>query len=72
MAIGFTVLAAVFAGGGISGGAYNPAVGTALILINTILGNGSFSNIWIYWIGPILGGITAAFAYKFYAVENES
>src|SRR6267378_2044340 len=38
LAIGFTVLAAAFAGGGISGGAYNPAVGLGPCLIDTLVG----------------------------------
>jgi len=37
LAIGFTVLAAAFAGGGISGGAYNPAVGFGPCLIDTLV-----------------------------------
>ena len=38
LAIAFTVLAAAFAGGGISGGAYNPAVGLGPCLIDTLVG----------------------------------
>ena len=41
LAIGFTVVSAAFAGGGISGGAFNPAVGTPL----TLAGGEGFSNL---------------------------
>jgi glycerol uptake facilitator-like aquaporin len=40
LAIGFTVLAAVTAVGGISGGAFNPAVGTGPIIVDGLLGSG--------------------------------
>jgi aquaporin Z len=45
LAIGFTVAAGAFAGGPISGGAFNPAVGTGPILVSAVLGsNGALSN----------------------------
>ena len=65
LAIGFTVMAGAFAGGGISGGAYNPAVGTGPILVDTIMGEGNtLSNFWYYLVGPIVGAVTAAYVYK--------
>jgi len=65
LAIGFTVLAAAYAGGGISGGAYNPAVGIGPIIVDTIHGGSSIGNIWIYIVGPCVGGVLAAFVYNF-------
>ena len=65
LAIGFTVLAAAFAGGPISGGAFNPAVGTGPILVDTIMGGHSIGNLWIYLLGPFTGGALAAMVYKF-------
>ena len=54
LAIGFTIMAAAYAGGGISGGVYNPAVGTGPILIDAIMGDGgTLSNLWHYLVGPI-------------------
>jgi len=71
LAIGFTVMAGAFAGGHVSGGAYNPAVGTGPILIDAILGDGSTTNnLWYYWVGPLLGGILAAVTYKITAGED--
>lgn len=63
LAIGFTVMAGAFAVGGISGGAFNPAVGTGPILAS-LLSGGSISNLWLYWVGPVLGGIAAMFVFR--------
>ncbi len=60
LAIGFTVLVGIFAVGAISGGVFNPAVGTGPILVDALAGDGSFNQLWIYWAGPVLGGIAAA------------
>lgn len=60
LAIGFTVMAGAYAGGPISGGAFNPAVGIGPTLINATLGTGSFDQLWIYLVGPLLGGVLAA------------
>lgn len=64
LAIGFTIVVAAFAGGGISGGAFNPAVGTGTILIDAISGDGVWSNLWLYWVGPLAGGVLAAVVFK--------
>ena len=65
LAIGFTVMAGAFAGGEISGGAYNPAVGIGPILIDTIMGDGgTLGNLWYYLVGPIAGGVLATYVYK--------
>ena len=65
LAIGFTIMAAAFAGGKISGGVYNPAVGTGPILVDVIIGEGNtLSNLWYYLVGPIVGAISAAYVYK--------
>lgn len=63
VAIGFTVMAGAFAGGPISGGAFNPAVGIGPTLINATLGSGSFDQLWLYIVGPLLGAVLAATVY---------
>ena len=63
LAIGVTVMAGAFSVGGISGGAFNPAVGTGPILVDTFVGDGSLTNLWIYLVGPVLGGVAAAGMY---------
>lgn len=64
LAIGFTVLAGAFAGGGISGGAFNPAVGAGPILMDTIAGAGSLANLWYYVVGPFAGAAAAAAVFR--------
>ena len=59
LAIGFTVTAGAFAVGPISGGAFNPAVGTGPILANVAMGTGDISNLWYYWVGPLAGAVLA-------------
>lgn len=63
LAIGFTVVVGAFAGGGISGGAYNPAVALGPNLMHTLMG-GSMSHIWIYLVGCFAGGAAAAVVFK--------
>ena len=60
LAIGFTILAAAFAGGPISGGAFNPAVGFGATLSAALFNNGSWSDLWLYLAGPLAGGVIAA------------
>lgn len=60
LAIGFTVTAGAYAGGAISGGAYNPAVACGL----TMMGLSSAANFWIYLVGNFAGGALAALLYK--------
>ena len=64
LAIGFTIVVAAFAGGGVSGGAFNPAVGTGPILVSLVFGGGWLGNLWLYIVGPLLGGAAAAFVFK--------
>lgn len=60
LAIGFTIVVAAFAGGPVSGGAFNPAVGFGPILVNAMLGGGTLGNLWLYLVGPLVGGALAA------------
>jgi len=60
LAIGCTVLVGAFAGGAISGGAYNPAVAVGI----TTMGLSSVGNIWIFLVGNFAGGAVAAIVYK--------
>ncbi|HUB25317.1 MAG TPA: aquaporin [Tepidisphaeraceae bacterium] len=56
LAIGSTVMVGAFAVGGVSGGAFNPAVATGI----TLLGLSSVSNLWVLVVGEILGAAVAA------------
>lgn len=55
-AIGFTVLAGAYAVGTISSAAFNPAVALGV----TILNLSYWSNLWIYVVANLLGGLAAA------------
>ena len=61
LAIGFTVLIGAFSVGGISGGAFNPAVAVGAGLMGLV----AFSGIWVHILAELLAGATAAYAFKF-------
>lgn len=65
LAIGFTLMAAAFAGGPISGGAFNPAVGVSPLLFDIANISGHFVNILLYLLGPFTGGLLAGLTYKY-------
>ena len=71
LAIGFTVLAAAFAGGSISGGAFNPAVGIGPSVINCMFAAGTCKYLWLYIVGPFLGAALAAFWFKMSHPEEQ-
>ncbi|MGH2728458.1 MAG: MIP family channel protein [Actinomycetota bacterium] len=58
LAIGFTITLDILFGGPFTGAAMNPArhFGPALA-------SGFWDNWWVYWVGPIAGGIVAAVLY---------
>ena len=55
LAIGFTVLSGAVSVGGISGGAFNPAVG----VLTALAGAADTTAIVVYTLGPLLGGALA-------------
>ena len=64
VAIGVTVIGAAYAGGGISGGAYNPAVGLGPIIYAAMNGASNLGHFWLYIAGPLFGGVLAAMVFK--------
>lgn len=64
LAIGFTVTVGAFSAGGISGGAFNPAVGIGPILVDAFHGGESLRHLWYYLVGPFGGGVLAALVYR--------
>jgi aquaporin Z len=56
--IGLTIVVGVLVGGPVTGAAMNPArhLGPALM-------TGMFDHAWIYWAGPLLGGLVAGLVY---------
>jgi MIP family channel proteins len=67
VAVGAALAVAVFIGGPVTGGAVNPvrALGPALIA-------GQLPNIWIYIVGPLLGGVAAAFVYDRFLAKAQA
>lgn len=59
LVIGLTLTGIIFAGGEVSGGAFNPAIGIGQILIDTFKGGSSLNTLWIYIVGPMTGGALA-------------
>ena len=66
LAIGFVVLFGVMVGGAISGGSMNPAR-----VFGPAMASGHFANHYVWWIGPILGGVTAGFTYDLLFAEKK-
>lgn len=60
LAIGFTILSGAVSVGRISGGAFNPAMGSMTLLY----GAEAAKDVWVYWVGPLLGGLAAAGAFR--------
>jgi aquaporin Z len=60
LAIGFTVLAGAYSVGGISGGAFNPAVAVGITIMKLVVP----AKIWIYFVANLAAGACAAFAFK--------
>ena len=65
LAIGFTLAVGAFAGGNISGGAYNPAVALGPMILKSLIEGYNFSNLIIYIIGPFAGAILAALVFRY-------
>lgn len=59
-AIGTTVLVGAYAVGGVSGGAFNPAVAVGASIMSIL----AWGNIWIYLVAELAGGAVAAYAFR--------
>ncbi|MBI4234504.1 MAG: MIP family channel protein [Chloroflexi bacterium] len=66
LAIGFAVLVDHLVGVPLTGASMNPArsFGPALVA-------GQWSNHWIYWVGPLVGGILAAVVYHWVYLRRQ-
>ena len=61
LAIGFTVVAGAYAVGGISGGAFNPAIAVGAMVTGLL----EWSKIWIYFLADFVGAAVAAFVFLY-------
>ncbi|CAA2982395.1 aquaporin TIP2-1-like [Olea europaea var. sylvestris] len=66
IAIGFIVGANILAAGPFSGGSMNPARS-----FGPAVASGNFSGIWIYWVGPLIGGGLAGLVYAYVFMSHE-
>jgi aquaporin Z len=60
LAIGFTVLVGAFAVGGITGGAFNPAVA----LGGGVMGLFAWSTLWVYFVAQIVAAVLAGGVFR--------
>jgi MIP family channel proteins len=67
VAVGAALAVAVLVAGPVTGGAVNPvrALGPALVA-------GQFSALWVYLVGPLIGGIAAAVIYDRFLSKAET
>ena len=56
----FTVAAGAFAVGGVSGGAFNPAVALGAC----VMGLFAWRTIWLYLVAEVLAGVAGGFAFR--------
>ena len=67
LAIGFTVMTMAFALGGVSGGAFNPAVAVGLTRMHLV----DSMHLWIYFVANLGAGALAALVFKFVNPEDK-
>jgi MIP family channel proteins len=66
LAIGLTLAFCILMGGPLTGASLNPARS-----IGPAVASGNFENLWVYLIGPALGGVLAGVLYKTVFEERE-
>jgi len=59
LAIGMTLTLAILMGGPLTGASLNPAR-----TLGPAVASGNFADIWLYFVGPVLGGVIAAALYN--------
>ncbi|HXL58885.1 MAG TPA: aquaporin, partial [Chitinophagaceae bacterium] len=67
LSIGFTVLSMAYALGGVSGGAFNPAVAVGI----TMLKLAAWNNFWVYLTGCFGGAALAALVFRINNPEDK-
>ncbi len=65
IAVGFALAIGVFIAGPVTGGAVNPVRALGPMLVT-----GDLTSFWLYILGPIVGGVLAAFLYERTMAQN--
>ncbi|MQL86982.1 hypothetical protein Taro_019517 [Colocasia esculenta] len=65
IAIGFIVGANILAGGAFDGASMNPAVSFGPAFVSW-----DWTNHWVYWAGPLVGGAIAGLVYEFFFISH--
>jgi len=64
LAIGFVIAGGIYAAGplgGGSGGVFNPALGTAIVVVRVASGDAkALEQLWVFWLGPCVGAVAGA------------
>jgi glycerol uptake facilitator-like aquaporin len=73
LAIGMTVMGSAFSVSSISGGGFNPAVATGLVVQECLAGQCRAARyLWLYWLAPLVGAAIAALLFEIvHALEVE-
>jgi MIP family channel proteins len=66
LAIGLTITMDILTGGRITGAAMNPARAFGPEIVQQ-----DFTNWWIYWVAPIVGGLIAGLGYKYLWLDRD-
>jgi len=66
LAIGLTLVFCILMGGPLTGASLNPARS-----IGPAVAAGDFTNLWVYLVGPVIGGVAAGVLYKAVFEERE-
>ena len=63
--IGMTLVADVLIAGPLTGAAANPARA-----LGSDVAAGTYQNLWVYWVGPVIGALVGGFAYQYLLSEE--
>jgi MIP family channel proteins len=67
IAVGFALAVGVFIAGPVTGGSVNPARSLGPMLVA-----GDLTSVWLYVLGPIIGGVLAALLYDRFMAQTEA
>jgi MIP family channel proteins len=67
IAVGFALAVGVFIAGPVTGGSVNPARSLGPMIVA-----GDLTSVWLYILGPIIGGVLAALLYQRFLAQTEA